>query len=238
MKSDAYLVQACILILRTFAQEFCDLIAMARVIRNSGGRRVVFSIYHAALEFHAVKVLYYSLSEIGPSLQRERQARQPEVRDSPAEKPDGLRNSTHHLLATFQPFAASSSSSPSQMAAAGLLDTTLADLLDIAHKSLAEDPSLVYRYTWPLTVALLKTGDAIHREWIRGHLLRAHTLVPDPGGLPRHHITAEDDHGINGIPLTSPVAIPILLPDNSALVDNLSNLFQASPGYASTIRHV
>lgn len=153
---------------------------MARVIRNSGGRRVVFSIFHAVLEYHAVKVLYCFLVEASSH-------RQPRFLDISA---GSERLSTADAR---PPFVGSEGGGPGAPAA-DVLDTTLTDLLDIAHKSLAEDPSLIYRYTGPLTVALLKTNDAIHREWICSHLLRAHALFPDPGGVPPRLLEGRVDH--------------------------------------------
>lgn len=109
-------------------KEFCDLISMARMIQHSGGRRVVYSIYYAVMEYHAVRILHSCLEPSVP-----------------------------------QP-----------------VDDILADLLDIAHKMLAENPNLIYRCLWSLTIASLKTRDAIHRDWIRFQLARARSLVPHP----------------------------------------------------------
>ncbi|KAI1609279.1 hypothetical protein EDD37DRAFT_165553 [Exophiala viscosa] len=194
--------------IQSVGQEFCDLIAMARVIQSSGGRRVIFSIFHAVLEYHAVKVLYCCLIE--PFSRR-----RPYFSDILA----GRR----HLDDTVREEVFTDPDSGGLSAStAGLLDATLADLLDIAHKSLAEDPSLVYRYTGPLSVALLTTKDAIHREWIRSHLLRAQALFPDPGGLPPRLLEGGQNHEL---------AMPM-----SASIDfakNWSNAFDISGPIAS-----
>lgn len=182
---------------------------MARVIRNSGGRRVVFSIFHAVLEYHAVKVLYCCLVE--PSSRR-----RPYFSDVLAgggRLHDAFRR--HSIVGVDD--------GGSLVPAADLLDTTLNDLLDIAYKSLAENPSLIHRYTGPLAVALLKTKDAIHREWIRSHLLRAHALCPDPGGLPSHLLEGGDSDEIT-VPISG----------TAGLVDNWLNAFDVSSPLMTT----
>jgi hypothetical protein len=184
-------------------QEFCDLIAMARVIRNSGGRRVVFSIFHAVLEYHAVIVLYFCLVE--PS------SRQPPYFS------DVIARGAHLDDAVRRHSFVGANNGGSAIPAADLLDTTLADLLDIAYKSLAENPSLIHRYTAPLAVALLNTKDAIHREWIRSQLLRAQILCPDPGGLSSQLLEGGDSHE-----MTLPIS------GTAGLVENWPNAFDVS----------
>ncbi|EXJ90894.1 hypothetical protein A1O1_04000 [Capronia coronata CBS 617.96] len=121
--------------IENLGMEFCDLIAMSRVLKASGGRRVVYTIYFAVMEYDGVKILHSCL---------EPQSTQP-------------------------------------------LDTVLADLLDMAHKLLAENPKLIYRCLWSLTIALLKTRDPIHRDWIRIQLSRAGSLIPYPA-IPGQHL--------------------------------------------------
>jgi hypothetical protein len=96
----------------------------------------MWTIYHAALEYYAVQVLFSCL---------------------------GDRKDTF----------------PSW------LDTTLTDLLGIAYKSLGENPVMVYRYSWPLTVASIRTRDPIHRDWIAAQAKRASVLIGNPG-IPTH----------------------------------------------------
>ncbi|EHY55849.1 hypothetical protein ABEF92_000895 [Exophiala dermatitidis] len=195
--------------IQSVGQEFYDLIAMARVIQSSGGRRVVFSIFHAVLEYHAVKVLYCCLVE--PASCR---------RSYFSDVLSG-RGCVHDTCR--QPQLVGPNSGCSSMPAADVPDTSMSDLLEIAHKALAEDPSLVYRYTAPLAVALLKTKDAIHREWIRSQLLRAHVLFPDPGGLPSRLLEGGNNHEMN-----------MTIAGTSALIENWPNTFDLSgPATAS-----
>jgi hypothetical protein len=65
------------------------------------------------------------------------------------------------------------------------LDTALTDLLGIAYKALGENPVMVYRYAWPLTVASIRIRDPIHRDWVAAQVKRASVLVGNPG-IPRH----------------------------------------------------
>jgi hypothetical protein len=116
-------------------QVFADVITMARIATHSGGRRVMWTIYHGVLEYHAVRVLFSCLGNQD----------------------------------TFPSW----------------LDTTLTDLLGIAYKSLGENPIMVYRYAWPLTVAMLRTRDPIHKGWISSQVRRAHHLVGNLG-IPSH----------------------------------------------------
>lgn len=182
---------------------------MARVIRNSGGRRVVFSIFHAVLEYHAVKVLYCFLVESSSH-------RQPHFSDISA------GSGRLHTADSRAPLVDSGAGGPGAPTA-DVLDTTLTDLLDIAHKSLAEDPSLIYRYTAPLAVALLKTNDSIHREWICSQLLRARALFPDPGGVPPRLLEGEVHHGM-------------IMPISESLgsVENWPNAFDISGPISTT----
>lgn len=112
-------------------QQFSDLLTLAKTINSSGGRRVVWTIYHACLDYYAVKVLYTCIDD----------------------------------LDCFPSW----------------LDATLVDLLAIAYKSLYENPQQVYRYTWPLTVALLKMRDPIHRDWLQGQVGKASVLFSNIG---------------------------------------------------------
>jgi len=104
---------------------------MAKLTTSSGGRRLIWTVYHAALSFYAVQVFYSCI--------------------------DGQE------------------SYPSW------LDTALTELLTIAYKAIEESPGQVYRLAWPLTIALVKTRDPIHREWILTQVRRANILIGNLG---------------------------------------------------------
>lgn len=65
------------------------------------------------------------------------------------------------------------------------LDNTLRDLLGIAYKALGEKPVMVYRYAWPLAVALIRIRDPIHKDWVAAQVKRASVLIGNPG-IPKH----------------------------------------------------
>ncbi|EXJ79542.1 hypothetical protein A1O3_07821 [Capronia epimyces CBS 606.96] len=131
--------------IETAGQVFADVITMARIATHSGGRRVMWTVYHSALEYYAVRVLFSCLSS--------------------SKKPEH-GNSHEPEFPSW-------------------LDTTLTDLLGIAYKSLGENPLMVYRFAWPLTVAMLRTRDPIHKDWISSQVRRAHALVGSLG-IPTH----------------------------------------------------
>ncbi|KAJ9645413.1 hypothetical protein H2204_000992 [Knufia peltigerae] len=117
-------------------QDFLDVLALARIATNSGGRRVMWTIYHAALEYYAIQILFSCLGD---------------------------------SKSTFSPW----------------LDNTLRDLLGIAYKALGEKPVMVYRYAWPLAVALIRIRDPIHKDWVAAQVKRASVLIGNPG-IPKH----------------------------------------------------
>lgn len=116
-----------------------DLLALVKIVSGSHGRRVMWTIYHACLDYFAIKILYSCL-------------------DKEDQSPEWL-------------------------------NSTLTDLLNVAHKSLAENPQSLYRYSWSLAVALLKVRDPIHRDWIQTQLRKARILLSDIG-LPARLIDA------------------------------------------------
>jgi len=64
------------------------------------------------------------------------------------------------------------------------LEGTLSELLTIAYKSIDELPQQIYRYFWPLTVALMKVRDPIHRDWITAQVRKAGVLFSNLGVPP------------------------------------------------------
>ena len=115
----------------SLSQQFCDLLTLAKIVENSGGRRVIWTVYHACLDYYAVRIMFTCI--------------------------DG-----------GEPF-------PSW------LDRTLSELLAIAYKSVRELPRQIYRYAWPLTVALMKVRDPIHKDWIRAQVNKAGILFSNLG---------------------------------------------------------
>lgn len=107
------------------------MLVLAKTIPNSGGRRVIWTVYHAALDYHAVKLLFSCL----------------DLEDS----------------------------FPSW------LESTLANIISIAYKAVGEDPRQGYRFAWPLSMALVKTRDPIHRDWIRTQVGKARGLFSTLG---------------------------------------------------------
>lgn len=61
------------------------------------------------------------------------------------------------------------------------LESSLADLLTIAHKAINEDPEHVYRYAWPMNMALFKVRDPIHRDWLQIQVRKASLLLSNMG---------------------------------------------------------
>lgn len=47
-------------------QEYFDVLHLAKSVSKSNGRRVIWTLYHAALEYHAVKVLYSCMDSEDP----------------------------------------------------------------------------------------------------------------------------------------------------------------------------
>ena len=103
--------------------------------KSSVGRRVVHTVYHAALEYYAVRVLFSCI---------------PTTCGDPPQ--------TIH-----QPPA--------------WLDASLNSLIGIVYKSLAENQELMYRYAWPLYIALRTSTDPIHREWLHEQVGRVGVLL-------------------------------------------------------------
>lgn len=101
------------------------------MVKNSNGRRVIWTIYHACLEYYAVRVLYTCMDGGDPN-------------------PPWLEDS-------------------------------LIELLGIAYKSMLELPQQIYRYSWPLTVALMKVRDPIHRDWVTAQVRKAGVLFSNLG---------------------------------------------------------
>lgn len=112
-------------------QQYSDLLILAKMIQRSEGRRVIWTVYHACLDYYALRVFFTCIG----------------CQDSPT---------------TW-------------------LDETLTELLSIAFKAMDENPQQIYRYAWPLTVALLKVRDPIHREWIRSQVDKAGVLFSNLG---------------------------------------------------------
>jgi hypothetical protein len=101
------------------------------MVKNSNGRRVIWTVYHACLDYYGVRILYTCIDGEDP----------------------------------YPPW----------------LEGTLSELLAIAYKSMHELPQQIYRYAWPLTVALMKVRDPIHRDWIRTQVRKAGILFSTLG---------------------------------------------------------
>ncbi|RMD40597.1 hypothetical protein DV735_g4535, partial [Chaetothyriales sp. CBS 134920] len=119
--------------LTKLGDEFADVLALAEKVTNSGSRRVIWTAYHATLEYYALQVLFSCLD---PSDQH-----------------------------------------PSW------LDQVITSATNIGHKAIKEDPRQLYRLVWPLAVAMVRTRDMIHRDWLKEQLLRAQILLPSFGSL-------------------------------------------------------
>lgn len=104
---------------------------LAKSISHTHGRRVVWTIYHACLDYCGLKILYSCIT--------------------------------------------STDAAPSR------LEGVLSELLGIAHKALNEDPQHVYRYAWPLRMAILKSTDPVHRDWLLIQIKKASTLLSNLG---------------------------------------------------------
>ncbi|KIW19111.1 hypothetical protein PV08_03403 [Exophiala spinifera] len=116
-------------------EAFMDVLTVARIATNTGGRRVLWTIYHGALEYYAIQILFSCLGD---------------CKD------------------TFPSW----------------LDSTLTDLLGIAYKAIGEKPIMIYRYAWPLVMALMRIRDPIHREWVATQVKQASVLIGNLG-IPR-----------------------------------------------------
>lgn len=101
------------------------------MVKNSNGRRVIWTVYHACLEYYAMRIFYTCLDSEDP----------------------------------YPPW----------------LEESLSELLAIAYKSIYELPQQIYRYSWPLTVALLKVRDPIHRDWVTAQVRKAGVLFSNLG---------------------------------------------------------
>ena len=44
--------------IESVAQEYYDVLSLARMVKSSSGRRVIYTVYHAALEYDAARVFY------------------------------------------------------------------------------------------------------------------------------------------------------------------------------------
>jgi hypothetical protein len=143
---------------------------MARLACTSRNRRVVVTVYHAALEYYGARVLFACIpgSHLVLSttstftlghLSRQRISTSPFF---PSTTTNQNQNQNQNLTADGRP---------------PWLDSTLTTLLSIAHKSLDANPELIYRYIWPLCIAGVKTQDPIHRDWIAGQVKRAGVLL-------------------------------------------------------------
>jgi hypothetical protein len=149
-------------------QEFFDVLSMARLARTSNNRRVVVTVYHAALEYYGTRVLFACIpgshlvlsSTSTSTLQRH-------SRQNTSSPPFFTSSTTHQNQDQNQ----TTEGRPPW------LDATLTTLLSIAHKSLDANPELIYRYIWPLCIAGVKTQDPIHRDWIAGQVKRAGVLL-------------------------------------------------------------
>jgi hypothetical protein len=141
---------------------------MARLARTSNNRRVVVTVYHAALEYYGTRVLFACIP--GSHL------------DVFSTSTSSLQHLSRHYTSTY-PFFPTSTTHPNQNenqnteSRPSWLDATLTTLLSIAHKSLDANPELIYRYIWPLCIAGVKTRDPIHRDWIAGQVKRAGVLI-------------------------------------------------------------
>ncbi|RMZ84260.1 hypothetical protein DV738_g806, partial [Chaetothyriales sp. CBS 135597] len=119
--------------LTKLGDEFADVLSLADKVTNSGSRRMIWTVYHAALEYYALHVLYSCL-------------------DPSDENPPWL-------------------------------DQVVTSATNIGHKAIREDPRQLYRLVWPLAIAMVRTKDMIHRDWLKEQLLRAQILLPSFGSL-------------------------------------------------------
>jgi hypothetical protein len=150
----------------TKSQDYFDVLSMARLAHASLDRRVVVTVYHAALEYYGTRVLFacipgsnlVSLSTSTPALQQ------------PALPSPFLPSSTTHQKMN-------QNQNSTQEGRPLWLDATLGTILCIAHKSLDANSELIYRYIWPLCIAAVKTRDPIHRDWIARQVKRAGVLL-------------------------------------------------------------
>lgn len=161
----------------TVKQDFFDVLTMARIARTSHNRRVVVTVYHAALEYHGARVLFACIpgSHLVPPSS---------TSTSTLQHPSRQHTST----SSTSPFFPSSTTTHQNQkynqtteCRPPWLDSTLTTLLSIAHKSLDANPELIYRYIWPLCIAGVKTRDPIHRDWIVGQVKRAGVLLKNIG---------------------------------------------------------
>ncbi|KAL1304289.1 hypothetical protein AAFC00_000694 [Neodothiora populina] len=121
-------------IIEKIGTEYFDVLHLARTVPNSNGRRLIWTVYHAAIEYHALKILYTCTDGAEPS-------------------PDWL-------------------------------DTTIAELLAIAYKAEQENSHQQYRLASALSIALLKTQDQIHRNWLQVRVERAKALFSSIATVP------------------------------------------------------
>ncbi|KIW65478.1 hypothetical protein, variant [Phialophora macrospora] len=117
--------------LTRLGDEFADVLALADKVPDSGARRLIWTVYHAALEYYALQVLYSCLD------------------------PDDQ--------------------SPTW------LDGVVGTVTSIGFKAVKEDPRQLYRLVWPLAIAMIRTRDLVHRDWLKDQLLRAQILLPSFG---------------------------------------------------------
>jgi hypothetical protein len=61
------------------------------------------------------------------------------------------------------------------------LERVVATVTSIGYKAVKEDPRQLYRLVWPLAIAMLRTRDPVHRDWLKDQLLRARILLPSFG---------------------------------------------------------
>ncbi len=54
-------------------------------------------------------------------------------------------------------------------------------MTSIGFKAVKEDPRQLYRLVWPLAIAMIRTRDLVHRDWLKDQLLRAQILLPKFG---------------------------------------------------------
>jgi hypothetical protein len=156
-------------------QDFFDVLSMARLARTSNNRRVVVTVYHAALEYYGTRVLFACIpgSHLVPS----------STSSSTLQRFSGR----HTSIPTFSPSSTTHQDQDHSQTGDNRppwLDATLTTLLTVAHKSLDANPELIYRYIWPLCIAGVKTRDPIHRDWIAGQVKRAGVLLKIMGVPP------------------------------------------------------
>ncbi|KAH0843756.1 putative transcriptional regulatory protein [Fonsecaea pedrosoi] len=117
--------------LTKLGDEFADVLALADRVVDTGTKRLIWTVYHASLEFYALQVLYSCLDpddEYPPWLQR-----------------------------------------------------VVATVTSIGYKAVKEDPRQLYRLVWPLAIAMIRTRDLVHRDWLKDQLLKAQILLPSFG---------------------------------------------------------